>query len=131
MTQAEKQAIMAEYATHEGDTGSPEVQIAVLSKRIADLTEHLGIELLLGVVQRVNDLGLANILQAPFSSLGLNVGLVAEQDESGISLLQDDVGSFKVSFFLALRQNDSLVGFDGVFFDFVYQIHNTNCLVDL
>ncbi|MBO4894942.1 MAG: 30S ribosomal protein S15 [Clostridia bacterium] len=43
MTQAEKQAIMAEYATHEGDTGSPEVQIAVLSKRIADLTEHLKI----------------------------------------------------------------------------------------
>ena len=41
MTQAEKQAIMAEYAIHEGDTGSPEVQIAVLSKRIADLTEHL------------------------------------------------------------------------------------------
>lgn len=41
MTQAEKQAIMAEYATHEGDTGSPEVQIAVLTKRIADLTEHL------------------------------------------------------------------------------------------
>ena len=41
MTQAEKQAIMAEYATHEGDTGSPEVQIAVLSKRIADLTEHI------------------------------------------------------------------------------------------
>ena len=33
MTQAEKQAIMAEYATHEGDTGSPEVQIAVLSRR--------------------------------------------------------------------------------------------------
>ena len=34
MTQAEKQAIMAEYAAHEGDTGSPEVQIAVLTKRI-------------------------------------------------------------------------------------------------
>lgn len=32
---------MAEYATHEGDTGSPEVQIAVLTKRINDLTEHL------------------------------------------------------------------------------------------
>ena len=30
-----------EYATHPGDTGSPEVQIAVLSKRIKDLTEHL------------------------------------------------------------------------------------------
>ena len=41
MTQAEKQAIIKEYATHEGDTGSPEVQIAVLTKRINDLTEHL------------------------------------------------------------------------------------------
>ena len=41
MTQAEKQAIMKEYATHEGDTGSPEVQIAVLTKRINDLTKHL------------------------------------------------------------------------------------------
>ena len=41
MTQAEKQAIMKEFATHEGDTGSPEVQIAVLTKRINDLTEHL------------------------------------------------------------------------------------------
>lgn len=41
MTQAEKQAIMKEYSTHEGDTGSPEVQIAVLTKRINDLTEHL------------------------------------------------------------------------------------------
>ena len=41
MTKEEKQAIMAEYATHEGDTGSPEVQIAVLTKRIQDLTEHL------------------------------------------------------------------------------------------
>lgn len=37
----EKNQIMAEYALHEGDTGSPEVQIAVLSKRINDLTEHL------------------------------------------------------------------------------------------
>ena len=41
MTQAEKQAIMAEYATHEGDTGSPEVQIALLTARINHLTEHL------------------------------------------------------------------------------------------
>lgn len=41
MTREEKTAIMKEYALHEGDTGSPEVQIAVLSKRIADLTEHL------------------------------------------------------------------------------------------
>jgi small subunit ribosomal protein S15 len=36
-----KQQIIAEYATHEGDTGSPEVQVALLSKRISDLTEHL------------------------------------------------------------------------------------------
>jgi small subunit ribosomal protein S15 len=38
---ATKQQIMAEYATHEGDTGSPEVQVALLTRRIADLTEHL------------------------------------------------------------------------------------------
>lgn len=36
-----KQAIIAEYATHPGDTGSPDVQIALLTKRIAHLTEHL------------------------------------------------------------------------------------------
>ncbi len=36
-----KQEIMKEYATKEGDTGSPEVQVAVLSRRISDLTEHL------------------------------------------------------------------------------------------
>ena len=40
MTNEEKKAIMAEYATHEGDTGSPEVQIAILTKRINDLNEH-------------------------------------------------------------------------------------------
>ena len=38
---AVKQQIIQEFATHEGDTGSPEVQIAVLTRRIADLTEHL------------------------------------------------------------------------------------------
>ena len=37
----EKQEIILQNATHEGDTGSPEVQGAILSKRIADLTEHL------------------------------------------------------------------------------------------
>ena len=41
LTAEEKQDIIAKYATHEGDTGSPEVQIALLTKRIADLTEHL------------------------------------------------------------------------------------------
>ncbi|MEU6999146.1 30S ribosomal protein S15 [Nonomuraea sp. NPDC046570] len=38
---AAKKEIIAEYATAEGDTGSPEVQIALLSKRISELTEHL------------------------------------------------------------------------------------------
>ena len=37
----DKQPIIAKAAIHEGDTGSPEVQIAVLTKRINDLTEHL------------------------------------------------------------------------------------------
>ena len=36
-----KNAIIAEYAKHEGDTGSPEVQIALLTNRINELTEHL------------------------------------------------------------------------------------------
>ncbi len=36
-----KTAIIAEYAKHEGDTGSPEVQIALLTNRINELTEHL------------------------------------------------------------------------------------------
>ena len=37
----EKALVIKEYATHEGDTGSPEVQVAILTKRINDLTEHL------------------------------------------------------------------------------------------
>jgi small subunit ribosomal protein S15 len=41
MTNELKQQIMQEYAKHEGDTGSPEVQIAVLTQRTNELTEHL------------------------------------------------------------------------------------------
>ena len=41
MLKEEKTAIIKEYATHEGDTGSPEVQVAVLTRRINDLTAHL------------------------------------------------------------------------------------------
>ncbi len=41
LTTDQKKTIMAEYATVEADTGSPEVQVAMLTKRIADLTEHL------------------------------------------------------------------------------------------
>ncbi len=40
ITTEEKARIMKEFATGEGDTGSPEVQVAVLSSRIATLTEH-------------------------------------------------------------------------------------------
>ena len=36
-----KKQTIDEFATHEGDTGSPEVQVAVLTRRIAHLTEHL------------------------------------------------------------------------------------------
>ncbi|GIE84190.1 30S ribosomal protein S15 [Actinoplanes regularis] len=41
LDQETKNKIMGEYAIKEGDTGSPEVQVAMLTKRIADLTEHL------------------------------------------------------------------------------------------
>lgn len=41
MTKEEKQLIIDTYKVHEGDTGSPEVQIAILTHRINNLTEHL------------------------------------------------------------------------------------------
>ena len=41
LTTEQKKSIMAEYATVEADTGSPEVQIAMLTQRISELTEHL------------------------------------------------------------------------------------------
>ncbi|HEX5597669.1 MAG TPA: 30S ribosomal protein S15 [Micromonosporaceae bacterium] len=41
LDQETKRKIREDYATVEGDTGSPEVQVAILTKRIADLTEHL------------------------------------------------------------------------------------------
>ena len=41
MDTATKQKIIGEYATADGDTGSPEVQVALLSHRISHLTEHL------------------------------------------------------------------------------------------
>jgi small subunit ribosomal protein S15 len=40
ITAAEKQRVIKEFATKEGDTGSPEVQVAVLTSRITTLTEH-------------------------------------------------------------------------------------------
>ncbi len=41
ITAERKQELIVEYATKEGDTGSPEVQVAILSERIVNLTEHL------------------------------------------------------------------------------------------
>ena len=66
LTADEKTQIINEYAAHEGDTGSPEVQVALLSKRIADLTEHLkehkhdhhsrrGMQLMIGDRRRLLD----------------------------------------------------------------------------
>ena len=66
LTADEKTQIINEYATHEGDTGSPEVQVDLLSKRIADLTEHLkehkhdhhsrrGMQLMIGDRRRLLD----------------------------------------------------------------------------
>lgn len=40
ITAERKQALITEYATKEGDTGSPEVQVAILTERIINLTEH-------------------------------------------------------------------------------------------
>ena len=41
ITAERKNEVVREYARHEGDTGSPEVQVAILSERIRNLTEHL------------------------------------------------------------------------------------------
>jgi len=43
ITKQEKKKIIGDFETHQGDTGSPEVQIALLTKRINELTEHLKI----------------------------------------------------------------------------------------
>jgi small subunit ribosomal protein S15 len=40
LTKESKTALMQEYKTHDGDTGSPEVQVAILTSRITYLTEH-------------------------------------------------------------------------------------------
>lgn len=41
LSAVEKKSILSEYGLHESDTGSPEAQVALLTKRISDLTEHL------------------------------------------------------------------------------------------
>ena len=44
LDQATKAELIKEYGSKEGDTGSPEVQIAILSRRIDDLTQHLNLQ---------------------------------------------------------------------------------------
>ena len=44
ISKEEKERIIAEYQTHEGDTGSPEVQIAILTARINGLNEHFAVQ---------------------------------------------------------------------------------------
>jgi small subunit ribosomal protein S15 len=41
LTKDQKEEVVAKFALHEGDTGSPEVQIALLTKQIEELSEHL------------------------------------------------------------------------------------------
>jgi small subunit ribosomal protein S15 len=41
LTRETRESVVTDFATHEGDTGSPEVQIALLTERITGLTEHL------------------------------------------------------------------------------------------
>lgn len=41
ITQDRKHELIKDYATHDGDTGSPEVQVAILTERITNLTDHL------------------------------------------------------------------------------------------
>jgi small subunit ribosomal protein S15 len=43
LTKDQKNEVVSDFKTHEGDTGSPEVQIALLTRRIDELTEHLKI----------------------------------------------------------------------------------------
>lgn len=80
-----KKQIIAEYATQEGDTGSPEVQIALLSQRIKDLTEHFkthkhdhhsrrGLMLLVGQRRRLLDY-LADVDIERYRSLIERLGL--------------------------------------------------------
>jgi small subunit ribosomal protein S15 len=82
---ATKQKIIDEYATHPGDTGSPEVQVALLTQRIKDLTEHFKVHthdhhsrrgLLLLVGQRRRLLGyLAKVDISRYRSLIERLGL--------------------------------------------------------
>lgn len=85
ITAERKQALITEYATKKGDTGSPEVQVAVLSERIKNLTEHLkdhkkdnhsrrGLLVMVGQRRRLLDY-LKGISNARYDSLINSLGL--------------------------------------------------------
>ena len=59
----------------------------------ADFVQHVSIEIFFGVVHRVDDVRFCDVFETPFSSLGLNVGLVAQQCDSSVTVLNDDVRS--------------------------------------
>jgi len=85
ITAERKTELVKEYATHEGDTGSPEVQVAILSERIRNLTEHLkghkkdfhsrrGLLIMVGQRRRMLDY-LKGISRARYESLIARLGL--------------------------------------------------------
>ncbi|MGF1561832.1 MAG: 30S ribosomal protein S15 [Geminicoccaceae bacterium] len=85
ITADRKAALISEYATRDGDTGSPEVQVAIMSERIANLTEHLkehkqdfasrrGLLMLVGQRRRLLDY-LKNKEEARYTKLIERLGL--------------------------------------------------------
>jgi ribosomal protein S15, bacterial/organelle len=85
ITPERKIEVVKEYATHEGDTGSPEVQVAILSERIRNLTEHLkehkkdfhsrrGLLIMVGQRRRMLDY-LKDVNKARYESLIARLGL--------------------------------------------------------
>ena len=110
MTKTEKTEIIQKYARHEGDTGSPEVQIAVLTKRINDLTEHLRQNkkdhhsrrgLLKMVGQRRNLLNyLTKIDIERYRAIIAELGIRKEEKSSGLWLRAFWAGGHSLSLFL-------------------------------
>jgi small subunit ribosomal protein S15 len=85
ITAERKQALIQEFATAKGDTGSPEVQVAILSERIKNLTEHLkghtkdnhsrrGLLVMVGQRRRMLDY-LKSVSEARYDSLINRLGL--------------------------------------------------------
>ena len=85
IAQERKNTLIKDFATHDGDTGSPEVQVAILSERIGNLTEHLkshqkdfasrrGLLMMVGQRRRLLDY-LRNINEGRYQALIERLGL--------------------------------------------------------